>query len=312
MPPEKPFPKIAEHSFAAVIRRYLASEKFKRLAPSTQEGYRRILAVAERPEVLGAYDALAMRPSLVQAFLDGLSDRPGTQAVAKSVLQALGKWAVVRDLLPRSITEGTEVARSKGGHEPWSDAEVALAEAHARPALARVITLAANTGQRRSDLVRMRWSDFDYEGDQLGIKVVQKKTGLKLWVPFTEEFCEILKTWERRPGFICLNDWGRPWKPVVLSIQWQRERDTNPALAPLKQADRVLHGLRATACVRLNRAGSTARQIADMVGMSVQTVERYLRHSVQRENALAAVLHLNRARNAVRTPARATRTNRKD
>src|SRR5215831_15719134 len=68
--------------------------------------------------------------------------------------------------------------------------------------------------------------------------------------------------------------------------------DSNPALRPL--AGLVLHGLRATACVRLLRAGANTRQIADMVGMSEQIVGRYDRFSVQRENASAAVLYLDR------------------
>jgi hypothetical protein len=64
-------------------------------------------------------------------------------------------------------------------------------------------------------------------------------------------------------------------------------------LAPLKEAGLVLHGLRATAVVRLRRAGATTGQIAGMVGMSEVMVNRYCRFSVQRENALAAVHYLD-------------------
>ena len=67
-----------------------------------------------------------------------------------------------------------------------------------------------------------------------------------------------------------------------------------PALAPLKAAGCVIHGLRATAVVRLRRAGATTLQISDMVGMSEQMVNRYCRKSVQRENAVAAIHYLNR------------------
>jgi len=83
-----------------------------------------------------------------------------------------------------------------------------------------------------------------------------------------------------------------------LSNDWLRERDTNPALEPLRASQErhglVMHGLRATAVVRLRRDGATIPQICDMVGMSKETVEIYCRHSEQRENALAAVLHLDR------------------
>jgi len=60
----------------------------------------------------------------------------------------------------------------------------------------------------------------------------------------------------------------------------------------LAEADLVMHGLRGHACVRLRRAGLTAMQIADMIGMSIPMVERYCRFSVQMENAVAAVIQL--------------------
>ncbi len=292
--------RIAPHTFASVIRAYLASDKFARLAPSTRKGYRLQLVRAQLPETLGAYASNVIRPSLVQAFLDGLADRPGAQAEAHTALKSLERWAVVRDLLPHAITTGTEVLRTDGAHEPWSDAEVALAEEHAKPALARVVTLTANTGQRASDIVKMRASDLETYQGVAGINVIQQKTKLDIWIPLTAELAAAMATWQRRPGFLCLKDDGTPWSAGLLSCHWNRERAANPALKPLEEAGRVLHGLRATACVRLNRAGATARQIADMVGMSVQTVERYLRKSLQRDNALAAVIHLDLA-NAART-----------
>jgi integrase len=291
---------IGPGTFAEVIRAFLASDKFARLAPSTRKGYRLQLVRAQLPETLGAYATDVIRPALVQAFLDGLADRPGAQAEAHTALKSLERWAVVRDLLPHAITTGTEVLRTDGAHEPWSDAEVELAEAHAKPSLARVVTLTANTGQRASDIVKMRSSDIETYQGVAGINVTQQKTKLEIWIPLTAELQAAMATWERRPGYFCLKDDGTPWSAGLLSCHWNRERSSNPTLSPLEQAGRVLHGLRATACVRLNRSGATARQIADMVGMSVQTVERYLRKSAQRDNALAAVIHLDLA-NAART-----------
>src|SRR5262249_17726606 len=105
-----------------------------------------------------------------------------------------------------------------------------------RPHLARVIALASNTGQRGSDLVKMRWSDIEeYEG-RPGINVTQKKTGLAMWIPFTQELIKAIAAWERRPTFILLKEDGLPFTRAQLSDQWLRERDTRPALAPLKEA----------------------------------------------------------------------------
>jgi integrase len=280
-------------TFAAVIRAYMTSPKFDSLADTTRSHYRHLLGLAERPDTLGGLSVEVIRPALVQAFLDGLADRPAQQQSARTALRAVEKWAIVRDLLPYPITTGTEAPGSAGGHEPWTDEEVALAERCCKPHLARVITLASNTGQRGSDLVRMRWTDIEeYEG-RPGINVTQKKTGLKIWIPFTQDLARVISTWERRPAPILLKENGQPFSRSQLSDTWLIARDRTAALAQLRDRGLVLHGLRATAVVRLRRAGATTGQIAGMVGMSENMVNRYCRFSVQRENALAAVHYLD-------------------
>jgi integrase len=284
--------KITDECFAAVIRAFMASPKFQGYSPATREVWGRELRLAERPDTLGAISVNVIRPALVQAFMDGMSDRPGKQTAALAALRQLERWGIVRDLLPQPITLGVEIGRSHDGHKPWTDEQVRLAETHARPELARVVTLAANTGQRGSDLVKMRWTDLEDYNGRTGINVTQLKTGRQIWVPITQELASAMAQWERRPGFILLRPTGIPWTRKALTWAWIVERDGNPALRPL--AGLVLHGLRATACVRLLRAGANTRRIADMVGMSEPIVGRYCRFSVQRENASAAVLYLDR------------------
>lgn len=294
-------------TFGDVIRAYLRSPKYDGLARSTRTGYSHLLELAELPETLGSLSVEVIRPALVQAFLDGFADRPAQQRCAKVALKAVERWALVRDLLPYPITTGVEAPGGDGGYEPWPDALVELAERECRPHLARAITLGSNTGQRGSDLIKMRWSDLeDYEG-RPGINVKQQKTGLVLWVPMTQPLQAAIATWERRPTFLLLNHEDQPWPSrEALSNQWLRERDSKPALAPLKAAGCVLHGLRGTACVRLLRAGANTRQVADMVGMSEPMVKRYTRFAVQRDNAIAAVHYLDRTQ-PERAPAKVTK-----
>src|SRR5262249_1082948 len=254
---------IESGTFAEVVRAYLTSPKFDSLAKNTRTQYRYLLGRAERPETLGAYSVDEIRPALVQAFLDGLADRPAQQTKARAALRGVEKWAIVRDLLPRQITLGTEAPGGTGGFEPWTDQQVAYAERVCPPSLARVVTLASNTGQRGSDLVRMRWTDIEEYESRPGINVTQQKTGLVIWIPFTQELIQAIATWERRPAPILLKEDGHPFTREQLSNHWPHERVKHPELADL-----VLHGLRATAVVRLRRAGATTGQIAGMVGMS--------------------------------------------
>lgn len=278
--------------FASLVRLYLASPKFTGYSRGTQAVWGRELAFASRPACLGKLSLQAIRPALVQAYLDGLAGRPGKQAMAYSALKQLEKWAIVRDLLPRPIMTGVETERPQGGHLPWTDEEVELAEQHARPDVARAVTLAACTGQRGSDLIRMCPTDLEVYNGLTGINVTQKKTGRKVWVPITSTLAKAMETWELRPGPYLTRLDGSPWTRTALTHAWYYELEHNAGLKPLADRGLVLHGLRGTACVRLRQSGATIPQIADMVGMSAPMVERYCRFSMQRENATAAVIHL--------------------
>ena len=222
----------------------------------------------------------------MQAFLDGLSDRPATQEQARKALQALEKWAVVRRRLPRQITLGTEVLGSQGAREPWSEEEVAIAEHCGRPDLERTVTLGANTGQRLGDMCRMRWADVRVYRGRLGIDLTQEKTKKPLWVPVIQEFEPVFSSWERNSLWILTRRDGRPWTRPELSEAWYRERLRNPLLAPLNARKLSLHGLRATATIRLRRDGLSNALIAEMIGMSEAMVNRYCRRADQADNAI--------------------------
>ena len=291
---------VTEDKFAAAVRSFLRSPKFTGYSASTQELWGRELNFMSRPDCLGAFSTGEIRPALVQAYFDGLAGSPGKQAAALSALKQFEKWAVVRDILPRQITLGVEVEEMEGGHIPWDDEHVALAEEYARPDLARVVTLGANTGQRRSDLIRLGPTDIETFDGIEGIRLVQKKTGREVWVPIISTLAAKMQTWDLVPGPFLRRPNGKTWSGKALQAAWDYERDTNQKLAPLraigpnKDRPAVLHGLRGHACVRLLRAGANTRQIADMVGMSEEMVKTYTRFSEQRENAVAAVYHMER------------------
>lgn len=303
-------------TFSSVINMFLGSPKFMALAKNSQAGYRRYLLLAEHPNSLGAIPADEIKPKMILAFLDTFLEgdpRPGAQQNAYVALKALEWWAAgPRELTP-AFMKGIEIEGTDGGHKPWTDAQVALAEQHARPDIARAIVLAANTGQRASDLVCMAWCDIVKHEGRPGINVIQKKTGLELWIPFTQHLISAMATWERKEAPVSLRGtWvdttpillkrdGSPWTRSDISMAWTWERRHNEALAPCR--DQVLHGLRATACIRLRRLGATESQISAMVGLSIPMVARYCRKSAQVDNAVAAADFLdgtNRERTIVK------------
>src|SRR3990167_9586097 len=151
--------RIVPGTFAHVIRQFLKWMDTQDYAASTREKWERELLLAEEEGGLGGCSVQVIRPSIIQAFLDGIAHYPGKQEVAKTALKALEKFAVVRDLVPMPFMTGTSTVGSDGGHEPWPDFCVTLAEQHAREALSKAVTLALNTGQRGSDTVRMSPTD---------------------------------------------------------------------------------------------------------------------------------------------------------
>src|SRR5215831_11178853 len=73
---------IAPGTVAVVLREYQASEKFTRLARSTQRGYRIYLAQAERRDTLGALDVNELACRHVQGMINGFVGRAGAQGQA--------------------------------------------------------------------------------------------------------------------------------------------------------------------------------------------------------------------------------------
>lgn len=104
MPQDKQRPKIrplTEDSFASLVRLFMSPINAKWHSPPpvgyselTKATWGRELLFAARPDTLGALSIQEMRPSLVQAFMDGLTDRPGKQNAALRALKQLERWAI--------------------------------------------------------------------------------------------------------------------------------------------------------------------------------------------------------------------------
>lgn len=280
-------------TFATLAAAFQARPEFRAYAPTTQVGWARELQWLT--EGLGSLPLADLKPAIVQLRFDELSDRPGRQHVAKTVLRMVEKWALKRDLISRPLMVDLEIATSDDGHDPWSDSDVALALSHhVRPHIRRLVALALASGQRCSDLIRMRWDDLVVRQGRLGIQLTTQKVGATLWIPFSKEFAAEIATWPRESEFILTRADGRAWdKAYQPSQAWTGERDRVEALAPLAKAGLVMHGLRSTACVRLRRLGVSTALISQFVGLSEPMVTRYCRHASQEEDALAVVTYLD-------------------
>jgi integrase len=160
--------------------------------------------------------------------------------------------------------------------ERWQEDEIdrfcSTAPFHIRDAM----MLALYTGQRRSDLVRMCWSDINEESGLLYVK--QRKTGVELWIPIHPKLRRHLDGMQKRKSVrtvfaqnhILTNHYGMPWVPESLRAAFKRH------CAKIGLTGKQLHGVRKTTASILGELGCTALQIMAITGhQSLKEVQRY-------------------------------------
>lgn len=119
-------------------------------------------------------------------------------------------------------------------------------------------------------------------------------TDVSLFVLIIGGFPELeaeMRTWEKRPGPFLLQESGKnAGKPVTTNQMWKifdKAREAHPELEGA-----VWHGLRANAVIRLRQHGYPGQQISDMVGMSVEMIERYSRYADRKAGGQAVLRDL--------------------
>lgn len=212
----------------------------------------------------------------VKAILARWSGTPHAATRVLRVLRRICDVAIDQEWITIDPTYGVEWAPEYDGWRAWTDSEMADYEAHwpvgTTPRL--VYALALWTGQRRSDVVRMRW-DHLREG---GIDVVQKKGGKALWVPIHPELRLVLEATPRRHDVIIVTQYGRPFSDKAIGMRMQ-EWTAKAGIA----AGATIHGLRKTLGRLLAENGATTRQLMEILGHdAIEHAELYSRAAEQR------------------------------
>lgn len=275
-------PKAAG-TFGALVQAYLRSTDFLRNSASTQAVTRSIL---ERfAEKHGHRLVAQMKREHVDRII---ASKAATPAAANNLLKKLRvviRFAIARGWRETDPTVGFRKFK-EGEHHTWSEAEIAKFEARwplgtrERTAFA----LALYTGQRRSDLHRMTWTDID--GGKM--RVVQVKGGTKLTIPMHPNLIDALAAWQRAHVTIITTSRGAQY--TVESFGNMMADAIDAAGLPAKC---VLHGLRKAAARRLAETGCTTHQIQSITGhKTLAEVERYTRAAAQEGLADAAIIKL--------------------
>jgi integrase len=172
------------------------------------------------------------------------------------------------------------------GHSPWPEPGYEFVMEHGPVYLRRMAFLGRATGQRISDLVKMRPADLAHDGINLRIGKLRDKPHL---VPLTKAQMTEIKSWNVRDleCFISTPKIGKRFSSRYLNNLWNDWRTSDEA-APIRNLKMTVHGLRATAIHDRRSTGTEDGAIADEIGMSVKMVSRYLRFADKTASARAS------------------------
>ena len=276
--------RYVDGSLAALIIAYKRSPEWLGLAEASRRTYQVYLRVLEasphtpvaaitRKHILGLRDVIAMQRG------------NGASTGFLRAASALFNWALDREWITH--TPMHRVKKLDGGTLPaWTEDQAVEALRRLPEHLRRVVVLAWHTGQRRGDLVRLRWSDYDGHA----IRLTQQKTGAAMVLPVPAELRVELDAWKReaRSVTILADSKGKPWDATYLSSAMGR------ALARIGMPGLNVHGLRKLRAAELADAGATTHEIAAITGhRTLGMVAHYTRSADQQRLAVAAVNRRN-------------------
>jgi integrase len=143
--------------------------------------------------------------------------------------------------------------------------------------------LAYNLGQRRADLVSVRFSQWNGRA----FLFRQKKTGEFIEVPALPALRQRINALVRHrkadpDGFILVDDAGAPFTGDGFYDAFKK------VVEAARLEDLWFHDLRRTCVVRLARAGLTVPQISAITGHTLQSAHSILEHYLPRDSIVAA------------------------
>lgn len=278
----KPVARQAD-TLSGLIDAYKDSPEWRRLAKTTKANYGIYLRPLDR---IGHIDPATLKRRDILEIRDAIAGLSGNGAANYFVTSArqLYNWAIERERV--EINPALRIKPLETGHLRAWTRDQAEAAMRLPEHLRRVVVLGMHTGQRRGDLCRMTWADYDGQR----IRVVQQKTAARLVLPVHPDLKAELDAWKETATAVTIltNGWGKPWRAASLSHRMPE------ALVRIGlPSDLNVHGLRKLAAANLAEAGCSTKEIASITGHdTLAMIELYTKSADQERLATAAILRL--------------------
>ena len=277
--------------FRSLVTRYRGSTTFQSLAASTRRNWSpwldRIdeyfgdlsIAQFDRPEKI--------RP-LIRDWRNRYAETPRTADYGLQVLSRVLSYAV--DPLSKIAGNPCEGIRQLYSADRsdiiWTEADIARLKATSSPEIAHAVDLAAHTGLRLGDLLRLSWSHVVEDERWIAITTGKSKRRQQAIIPLYDDLKNVLAAIPKRSTTILTSSKGRPWTKDGFGSSFSKAK----AAAGMADADLHFHDLRGTAATRFYTAELPERVIAEMMGWQEEHVARIVRRYVGRNAATLAVI----------------------
>jgi integrase len=223
---------------------------------------------------IATFDRPLIRPA-IRAWRDKYKATPRSADVGLQVLSRLLSFAAEEGLLAtNATTDVPRLYRNDRSSVIWTDADLKELAKHASPEIMWAARLAAMTGLRQGDLLRLSWSHIR----ENAIEIRTRKTGSTAEVPLYDDLRALLAEIPKRATTVLTSTKKRPWGSGF-GASWQ---DAIKAAG----IDKHFHDLRGTAATRLYLADFTLREIAQVLGWSEDRVEALLDRYVKKDELL--------------------------
>lgn len=277
------------YTLSEVVALYRTSRNFTGLAETSKKSYEWLI---ERVEAkfghlpIQEFSQRGARTAIRQ-WRDTLMAHPTSADRTMAVFRAVLNFAVNEEYLLRNPLSGIGTVHKATRRDIiWSDEQIATFLALAPRHISRIMLLALWTGQRQSDLLSLKWSNYDGRYIRLQQqKMGRGRAGRHVKVLVSHELREVLAEIEaeqihrsnlqgskrvERPETILTTARGKPWKKGFKST-WRR------VIADVGISGVTFHDLRGTFITLAHRAGSSIQEIALASGHDEKDCESIIR-----------------------------------
>lgn len=295
--------------FKALVVAYKASPDYAKLAYTTKRIWSRWLD--RITDYFGdlriaQFDRAEKIRPIIRRWRNQWANQPRTADYAVQVLSRVLSHAVEEGKIAGNSCEGVkQLYRNDRSEIIWTDTDITqlkqaggsrkingkLTQLPCPTAIALAVDLAANTGLRLSDLLKLSWSHIGE--DAITLSTGKSRGRREAIIPLYDTLRDVLARIPKHSTVILTNQRHRPWTANGFGTAFSRAK----IAAGMHDRDLHFHDLRGTAATKFYIAGLSIRVIAEMLAWSEDQVERIIRRYVGRSAATQeAIRQLNRAR----------------